>query len=96
MLMATEFKPITYIVLNFIIGYLVASGHLDPAQKDQAMQLGESLVGGIIIIATAGAGIYRIVKHPHPGQTTTTMTVKQDRSPAGGIDSEQKNIPLSL
>lgn len=92
MMLTAELRPFLYIALNFLVGWLITSGQLDPSQKDTFIQNGESIVGAIIIVATSAATLYRVVKHPHANQTTTTVTVEK-KSDEKKLDIDDEFFP---
>lgn len=78
---SSELKPFIYLALNFAIGALVANGYVDGSVKDQVIQEAANFIGLIIVLATSGVTLWRVIKHPHTNTNTTTLTVKNDTLP---------------
>lgn len=75
----TELKPFIYLFLNFVVGALVAKGYVDGASKDVLINASANFIGLLILLATSGVTLWRVIKHPH----STTLPINNGKD--GGV-----------
>lgn len=101
-----SWRPFIVILLNFVIGYLVSQGVVQPESHDQLVTVLSDVVGYGIIIFTSVASIIHLFKHPHgvenpqPVVSSVVKTETQTRqvfteAPVGGVEDPGTPPPLN-
>lgn len=80
--MRTFRNPVLVLVLNYVVGFMVAQGLVQPSDQNQVVEILAEIVGYTIILLTSVVSLQKVVKHKHPDEIQETITVEKKNSNA--------------
>lgn len=93
-IVAQELRFILQLIFQYVVGFLVASGYVDPGIKDALIIQLVDFVGLLIIAITSGIGLFRLGKlavhttHPTTQQTSSIVTSTTVSTPTDPVKSD--------
>jgi len=96
-------RPLLIFVANFLAGWLITRGFIDPADHNEIAQVIADTLGYFILGVTSVASLYHALKHPNGvkpqqpvvQQTTTITESKQEQVVTEGFSQDPGTPPLT-
>lgn len=88
-------NPVVLLIVNFIVGALVAHGVVEPTEHSTAVEMLSEVLGLGIVFLTSIVSLYKFLKHPHDQQVNHHILYPQNpmtKIPAGDTVSMAQSV----